>query len=370
MPFQIIRNDITRVNADIIVNTANPEPQFGSGTDAAIYKAAGARELLAERKKIGRIAPGEAAVTSAFQLPAKYIIHTVGPVWRDGNHGEFDILRSCYRKPMLLADQLGCESIAFPLIATGVYGFPKDKALDIALATIREHLEESDLNVILVVFSHNAFQLATGLTERVEEYIDENYVQWYTTEEYGEPFDARLDAIRRRELLKEETDDEWFGSAPERNMAPGMDLLRSAEATFAPALSEVMPAPTEKKKPSLEEVVNNLGESFQARLMRMIDERGMKDPEVYKRANIDRKLFSKIRCSENYIPKKKTIFALAISLRLNLDDARDLLASAGVALTNNNKEDLILRFCIENEMYDIFQIDALFFTFTGKGLNG
>lgn len=136
MPFKIIRNDITRVRADAIVNTANPEPCYASGTDAAVYTAAGADELLAERKKIGSISPGEAAVTAAFQLPANYIIHTVGPAWIDGKHGEYDILRSCYRKSLLLADQLGCESIAFPLIATGVYGFPKDQALDIALSVI------------------------------------------------------------------------------------------------------------------------------------------------------------------------------------------------------------------------------------------
>ena len=148
MPFKIIRNDITKVKADAIVNTANPEPVYADGTDAAIYMAAGEDELLAERKKIGRIAAGETAVTAAFNLPAKYIIHTVGPAWIDGNHGEFDILRSCYRKSLLLADQLGCSSIAFPLIATGVYGFPKDKALDIALSVIKEHLEASELNVI------------------------------------------------------------------------------------------------------------------------------------------------------------------------------------------------------------------------------
>ena len=185
MPFSIIRNDITRVRADAIVNTANPEPVFAGGTDAAIYKAAGEKELLAERRKIGRIEPGEAVVTKAFALPARYIIHTSGPVWIDGNHGEYDILRSCYRKSLLLADQLGCESIAFPLIASGVYGFPKDKALEIALSVIRDHLENSDLDVTLVVFGRSAYQLASGLTQQVREYIDENYVTRKLEEEYG-----------------------------------------------------------------------------------------------------------------------------------------------------------------------------------------
>ena len=216
MPFTIIRNDITKVKADAIVNTANPEPQYADGTDAAIYKAAGADDLLAERKKIGRIARGEAAVTAAFRLPAKYIIHTVGPAWIDGNHGEYEILRSCYRKSLLLADQLGCESIAFPLIATGVYGFPKDRALEIALSVIREHLEASDLDVILVVFGQSSYEIAAGLTEQIESYIDEKYVSERTAEEYGDPLESFSEAGRRRRLWERE---QYAGSG-QSNTAP------------------------------------------------------------------------------------------------------------------------------------------------------
>ena len=154
MPFQIIRNDITKVKADVIVNTANPKPVIGGGTDSAIYKAAGEEKLLAERQKIGHIARGEMAVTLAFDLKAKYIIHTVGPIWEGGNKGEFDILRSCYRKPLEKAAELGCESVAFPLIATGVYGFPKDKALQIAMSEISSFLMQDgiEMTVKLVVF--------------------------------------------------------------------------------------------------------------------------------------------------------------------------------------------------------------------------
>lgn len=422
MPFKIIRNDITRVEADAIVNTANPEPRYAGGTDAAIYKAAGAEDLLAERRKIGRIAPGEAAVTSAFRLPAKYIIHTVGPEWIDGRHGEYDILRSCYRKSLHLADQLGCESIAFPLIATGVYGFPKDQALEIALSVIREYLEGSDLDVILVVFGRGSYQIAAGLTERIEEYIDENYVAEQTAEEYGElaeefsgEFSGEYSGARRRLWRRGRLGSNVFldaartegmaapkaAKAPKAGAAPmaapiaadeepeaadvGADeaFYAEDEAFVAgadsaneavPYLSakEAVPYRESKKAPSyapkqknasLEDAVNNLGESFQARLLRMIDERGMSDPEVYKRANVDRKLFSKIRCSEDYIPKKKTIVALAIALRLNMDDTRDLLASAGLMLTNNSKADVIVSFCIENGIYDIFEVNALLFKF-------
>lgn len=381
MPFKIIRNDITRVEADAIVNTANPEPRYAGGTDAAIYKAAGAEDLLTERRKIGRIAPGEAAVTSAFRLPAKYIIHTVGPEWIDGRHGEYDILRSCYRKSLQLADQLGCDSIAFPLIATGVYGFPKDQALEIALSVIREYLEGSDLDVILVVFGRGSYQIAAGLTEQIEEYIDENYVAEQTAEEYGElaeEFSGELSGARRRLWRRGRSGGGvLFNSAPSDGMAAPMAAAveaakepvgeaaeEAAEEGFAhPDAGDVPSYASEHKKTSLEDAVNNLGESFQARLLRMIDERGMSDPEVYKRANVDRKLFSKIRCSEDYIPKKKTIVALAIALRLNMDDTRDLLASAGLMLTNNSKADVIVSFCIENGIYDVFEVNALLFKF-------
>lgn len=374
MPFKIIRNDITKVKADAIVNTANPEPVYADGTDAAIYMAAGEDELLAERKKIGRIAAGETAVTAAFNLPAKYIIHTVGPAWIDGNHGEFDILRSCYRKSLLLADQLGCSSIAFPLIATGVYGFPKDKALDIALSVIKEHLEASELNVTLVVFGRRSYQIAAGLTEQIEEYIDENYVAAQTEAEYGSPVDGLPESGRRRELWERER---YFGSVRLNSIVPdtmmaSMETLKDESDEKLPPVAEsasfytsALPsaAKQKKKKVSLEDAVNNLGESFQQRLLRMIDERGMTDPEVYKRANIDRKLFSKIRCSEDYIPKKKTIVALAIALKLSLDDTKDLLDSAGLTLTNSSKPDVIVSFCLENDIYDIFEVNALLFKF-------
>ena len=382
MPFRIIRNDITKVHADALVNTANPDPDVGSGTDSAVYEAAGKDLLLAERKKIGAMKQGEAAVTPAFHLPAKYVIHTVGPVWIDGKHGEFDVLRSCYRKSLLLADHLGCESIAFPLIATGNYGFPKDKALNIALSVIRDYLEDSELNVTLVVFDRRAYQTASGLTEQIEEFIDENYVGVQTEAEYGNQAGPLSDHLlsRRRGNGREFAGSQYLSSSlPDAKAAPSAayapkpapfhaeaeeaDLSQESFRDSAPAHTWPFHFRKKKKKASLEDIINNLGESFQKRLLRMIDERGMTDPEVYKRANLDRKLFSKIRCSEEYIPKKKTIVALAIALRLNLDDTRDLLASAGLLLTNNSKSDLIVIFCIENGIYDIYEVNALLFKF-------
>ncbi len=375
MPFKIVRNDITKVTADAVVNTANPEPKYGSGTDAAVYQAAGAEELLAARKKIGRISPGECAVTPAFRLPARYIIHTVGPAWVDGAHGEFEILRSCYRKSLLLADQLGCESIAFPLIATGVYGFPKDRALETALDVIRTHLESSELDVTLVVFGSGSYQVAQGLADRVEAYIDEKYVAAQTAAEYGEAVGsasveasaARRAEARRRRLMEEERQRAaWrrqydnagftFDAAEDKEMAaPPAGAARPSSGAAAPAAA---------KKPSLDQVVKNLGESFQARLLRMIDERGLKDSEVYHGANISKQIFSNIRCNEGYIPTKRNVLALAISLKLNLDDTRDLLAAAGYALANNSTVDLIVSFCIENEIYNIFEVNGILFKYT------
>ncbi len=474
MPFSIIRNDITKVSADAIVNTANPEPICAGGTDQAIYEAAGREALLAERRKIGRIHPGEAAVTPAFDLPAKYIIHTVGPAWQGGDRGEYAILASCYRKSLLLARQLGCESIAFPLIATGVYGFPKDKALEIACRVTEDFLGDCEMDVTLVVFDKNAFALSSALVDEVAAFIDENYVDHRRQEEYGTsepsynfrrrreqygtsepPYDFR----RQREQYGKteasyeprrwDAEEDWLGSLDEarekradriasENLWPGnsdmedtaelpdlseYDVSRPPEgpeefSDLAPSVTEfsqaapsvaefsqtapsvadytasgkesvhpdmAKPASPKTAEPSLR-VSGVLGQkksslrklslrdrlvglmakkedSFQERLLHLIDERGLTDAEVYKKANIDRKLFSKIRCNADYTPKKKTALALAIALRLDLDETMDLLQRAGMAFSPNSKFDLIVEYCIENHMYNIYDVNILLFEF-------
>lgn len=364
MPFRIIRDDITKVKADAVVNTANPEPCYGRGTDGAIYEAAGAEALLEERKKIGKISPGEAAVTAAFDLPAKYIIHTVGPAWIDGEHGEFEILRSCYRKSLLLADQLGCESIAFPLIATGVYGFPKDKALEIALNVIKEHLEDSELNVTLVVFGRNSFKTAESLTARIEEYIDENYVLARMDEEYGSKAE-RLEELRRRRpnFAAPQYDSVQTFPASFMIQKPAKSGREKKEPVPSASYESKVAYQAPKKKPSLDEVVKNLGESFQQRLLRMIDERGLTDPEVYNRANVDRKLFSKIRNNPGYRPSKSTAVAFAFALGLDLEQTRDLLARAGYALSHSSKFDVIVEYFLLRREYDLFRVNEVLFSF-------
>ncbi len=349
MPFQIIRNDITKVRADAIVNTANPQPRIGSGTDSAIYAAAGEAQLLSERKKIGAIVPGEAACTRAFALKAKYIIHTVGPAWTDGSHGERDILRSCYERSLALADALQCESIAFPLIATGVYGFPKDEALNIALSAIGKFLLTHEMKVLLVVFDRRALELSEGLVGRIEQYIDEHAARELRKAEYGiaapEDRRGRMNRLREEEL-----------PAPERAEAAA-DVEEKAAAPLA-----AMSLPDFEGR-DLDEVVSGAGETFQQRLFRLIDERGLDDVTVYKKANVDRKVFSRIRCKADYTPKKKTAVAFAIALELDLPTTLDLLSRAGIAFSPSDVFDLIVSYFITSRNYDIFEINAALFRY-------
>ena len=322
MPFNIIRNDITKIKADAIVNTANPEPVIGGGTDTAVYNAAGADELLAERKKIGNIAVGEAAATPAFALSAKYVIHTVGPYWQDGEHGERELLRSCYRKSLELADKLDCKSIAFPLISTGVYKFPKGEALHIALSVIQEFLLTHDMEVTIAVFDKDSFELSGKLFAGIDEYIDEHYVEESVSSEYYTNDIRRIRAIERERMI----------------------VQRRAET-------------------SLDDVMKSRGETFSEMLFRLIDASGMDDVEVYKKANIDRKVFSSIKCKSNYKPKKKTAVAFAIALQLDMPTMLDLLSRAEIAFSPSNKFDLIIKYYVEAGIYDIYEINEALFRF-------
>ena len=347
MPFKIIRNDITKVRADAIVNTANPEPVIGRGTDSAIYMAAGEEQLLTERKKIGSIRPGCAVSTPAFNLDAKYVIHTVGPVWIDGSHGERETLHSCYQNSLSLGAALKCESIAFPLIATGVYGFPKDEALNIALSEIGKFLLTHDMKVTMVVFDRRAMELSEDLVGGIEQYIDEHAAQAIHVEEYGgDVYEARVREIRRRRA----------DSHPQNvDNRPDEVVLHSIEPPS-------MQLPDLSGK-DLDDVLGETGKSFQQKLFELIDASGMDDVTVYKKANIDRKVFSRIRCKPDYKPKKKTAVAFAVALRLDLPTTLDLLSRAEIALSPSNRFDLIVTYFITNKIYDIFEINAALFKY-------
>lgn len=337
MPFQIVRSDITKIKADAIVNTANPKPICAGGTDFAIYEAAGAELLLAERRKIGTMKAGQAAVTPAFGLDAQYIIHTVGPVWKGGWRGEAKALRACYENSFSLAYKCRCESIAFPLISTGVYGFPREKALQIALAAIQEFLMEHEMMVYLVVFDQKSFGLSGKLFHKINAFIDENYVREKTEKEY-------TDRDFSRSLRIEEDDGRFRTGA--------MPVMINLES---------MPCASAGPERSLEDVIDHVGETFQERLLRFIDERDMTNAQVYKKANLSRKLFSKILCNPDYQPKKRTVIAFAIALQLNLDDTKDLMARAGYALSPGSRFDLAIEYFIEKKVYDIYTINVALF---------
>ncbi len=360
MPFQIIRNDIAKVKADAIVNTANPEPVIGTGTDSAVYSAAGAEALLAERRKIGTIEPGQAASTHAYDLAAKYIIHTVGPVWIDGFHKEREVLSACYRNSLSLADKLGCKSVAFPLISTGVYGFPRDEALRIAISEFSRFLMQSDMKITLVVFDRRTFELSGKLIEGIEEYIDENMVRQLHMEEY------------KHHRFRRGTD--LSASLPDGGTKDGEPLfgrgtsfggdgdLRKPFEWPKPGSGSTAAVPDISGK-NLDEFVKGSGETFQQRLFHLIDESGMDDVTVYKKANIDRKVFSRIRCKADYKPKKKTAVAFAIALQLDLPTMIDLLARAGIAFSPSNTFDLIIEYFVTNNIYDVYEINAALFKY-------
>ena len=324
MPFEIVRNDIVNMKVDAIVNTANPRPIIGAGTDKAVHDKAGSRLLLA-RKEIGNIAVGEAAITPAFDLDANYVIHTAGPIWKDGRFGEEELLASCFRNSLGIAKKKACESIAFPLISTGSYGFPKLLALQIAVREISSFLMENEMQVYLVVFEKQSFELSEKLFKSVSSYIDANYVSDKMNLEYG------TSKVRRRnyeDMLLHES---------------------SYEIT--------------SKMPNLDGMLNNLDRGFSETLLDLIDRTGKKDSEIYKKANVDRKLFSKIRNNVNYKPSKATALAFAIALELSMDETDDLLARAGIALSQSNKFDVIVRYFIENKKYDIFELNSVLFEF-------
>ena len=324
MPFEIVRNDIVNMKVDAIVNTANPRPIIGAGTDKAVHDKAGARLLLA-RKEIGDIAIGTSKITPAFDLNARYVIHTAGPIWRDGKSSEEALLASCFKNSLRLSKEKECESIAFPLISTGSYGFPKPLALKIAVREISSFLMENEMQIYLVVFEKQSFELSEKLFKSVSSYIDENYVSEKINAEY------KMSNLRSYELLFEASDTPRYG--------------------------------TICSNPNLDGMLENLDKGFSETLLYLIDRTGKKDSEIYKKANVDRKLFSKIRNNADYRPSKATAIAFAIALELSMDETDDLLARAGIALSQSNKFDVIVRYFIENKKYDIFELNSVLFEF-------
>ena len=344
MPFTIVRNDITQMAVDAIVNTANPRPVIGLGTDSQIHEKAGPA-LLAARQKIGNIACGSAAITPAFGLDANYVIHTVGPVWEGGSYGEETLLRSCYDRSLQLALEQNCRSVAFPLISSGNYGFPKDKALQIAISAFSAFLLEHEMQIYLVVFDRKAFRLSEQLFQGVASYIDQNYVDTCEQAVYGVAEEIRRSSRRRRDAQIYES-----------------RVLREEIRTCANASA--------LKASSLEEMLKQADAGFTETLLKLIDESGKKDSEIYKKANLSKQHFSKIRNNPNYKPTKSTAIALALALELDLEGTKDLIGRAGYALTNSSKFDLIIRYFIEQSNYNVVEINIALYEFDQSLLGG
>lgn len=327
MPLEIVRNDLTKMKVDAIVNAANTDLKMGGGVCGAIFQAAGVHELKHACNEIGACSVGEAVITDGFQLPAKYIVHTPGPIWKGGSHQEAVLLKSSYVHSLELAKKYECESVAFPLISTGIYGYPKEEALQIAVSTISTFLLHHDMQVYLVVFDKASFGLSQMLFKSINEYIDEHYV-----EEIQSTFSRRFN----------------------------MDQLQQSEDISDNVYKKQSEPITEN---SLLHLIEELDESFSERLLRLIDERGMTDVDTYKKANIDRRLFSKIRNAADYVPKKKTAIAFAIALQLNEVETNELLSAAGYTLSRSSKFDVIVEFFIQQNNYDIHEINEALFAF-------
>ncbi len=313
MPLEIVRNDITHMAVDAIVNAANPSLLGGGGVDGAIHRAAGPRLLEACRALHG-CRTGEAKLTAGYRLPCKYVIHTVGPVWQGGGQGERALLSACYRNALALALESRCQTVAFPLISTGAYGYPKAQALQVAVETITGFLLEHEMTVYIVVFTRDAFEAGGKLFEHVQAYIDDVYV------------DAHWDAAR--------------------------EALRAPKAVACPPPGA---------QASLEDMLQQVDESFAQMLLRKIDERGLTDAACYKRANIDRRLFNKIKNNPGYRPGKQTVLAFAIALKLSLPETKEMLMKAGFALSRSSKADIVVEYCILHGHYDVIDINQVLF---------
>ena len=311
MPIKIIRQDITKIKCDAIVDPTDVRCSHGGGADADIHETAGV-ELYHACAEQGFLEVGKAIITPGFALPCKYVIHTVGPRWHGGENGEEEILRNCYRESLKLAIANKCKSLAIPLIASGVFGFPKDKVLKIAVDEISNFLLENEMLVYIVVFDKTSYSISEKLFSDVTSFIEDTY------------------------------EDERF-------------LFKAARMEMC----DCAPCPSG----SLDDMLSQIDESFSQMLLRKIDEKGMTDAECYKKANIDRKLFSKIRSDIHYKPSKPTALAFAISLELSLAETEDMLRKAGFALSHSNKFDIIIEYFISKGNYNIFEINEALFAF-------
>ena len=397
MSLKIIQNDITAVNADAVVVTAGRGPADGAGIDKSVYDAADYRRLTSAREKIGVIEPGHAAVTRSYVLPSRYIIYTAVPVWQGGGSGELEILRSCYRESLRFALKLMCRTVAIPLFPSGDEGYPEEKVLETAFSCFREFLDQHEMEILFLVKNTEALVIPQAPEAKLSRYVrrrlreqTENITGHLAAKAADEAVDAcdepsygadlpdagpsagYLDDLTGRPEEKDMKGKDSRASGPSRRKqlresvtyAPGRERrLESVRAAGTAPGSLSRGDKRTSSQPSLSYVMTHVGENFRDMLLRLIDEKGLSDPYVYKKANLDRKLFSKIRCNPDYCPSRKTVIALAIALELTLEETTDLLSRAGYAFSPGSRADLIVEFCIINKIYDIFEVDMLLFKY-------
>lgn len=335
MPFKIVRNDLTKMQVDAIVNTANEAPQYSTGVDTAVYHAAGEEELLAARENIGWMEEGDVAITPGFKLPAKYIIHAVSPCYIDGTYGEEELLRGCYSKSLQLAYENGCESIAFPLISTGNFGYPREEGMRIALDEINAFLMCHEMVVYLVVFDSASTKLGQNLYPDLEEYIDRNYICDKSEEEYDDRYFVEEEEIA---LCSVQTFSKALVECSKMNIDEYEEFLEETDS-------------------ALKERMKHVSDTFQQYLLYLIEQKGLKPSQVYNDVFMTKQLFSKIKVNPNYHPDKSTAMMLCVGAKLNIDETKDLLGRAGYALSPCDKRDIIFSYFIENQIYDILEID-------------
>ena len=396
MPFKIVRNDITKMNTEAIVNTANDHVSVGTGCDSAVYKAAGYDELLKYREdNIGFVAEGGAFITPGFKLQAKYIIHAVSPLYMGGDQGEEEKLRSCYRKSLQIAKENGIKSISFPLISTGRFGYPKEEGMRIAVDEINAFLLSNEMDIFLVVFDTKATQLGEKIYPGLEAYIDHNYVKEAREEEYGDAYFGSMrpsepgydrylsnaQMVERRTRRNAEVQRREMSDFSTRALPPVGAPSKTSSTSFHSSIFEKEKAKQslaketlkaeevcecdeaaffdfeEQHESKLQERMKHMTDTFSEYLMYLIREKHMENAEVWKRAIVDKKIFSKIKNNVNYHPNKLTALCLCVGAKLNLDESKDLLARAGYALSPCDKTDIIFSYFIENEIYDMIELD-------------
>ncbi|MCR5848496.1 MAG: macro domain-containing protein [Lachnospiraceae bacterium] len=380
MSVKIVRKRITEMTADAIVCPAESKPVKGDGIDMEICDAAGSDRLLwFRRENIGEVNEGEVFVTPAFDLPCKMVIHAVCPLFRDGTFNEERNLRNCYRKALETAFENKARSIVFPLLSTGNKRYPREESLRVAIDEINAFLSDNQMDVFISVFDEKLENRFKRLSAELDEYIEELYdvdsdeTEISFKEKKGTPWISE-DLFIDRASTRLVAENYGLNEKEEGNRPTKKSRRKIGLSGF---LSEKRINPSSVRKPSFREECEpcediydeipdelkkrmmHLSDTFSQYLMFLIESKGMKNAEVYKRAIVDKKVFSKIKNNPEAHPKKNTAMRLCVGAKLNLDETKDLLARAGYALSPCDKTDIIFSFFIEKNIYDMILIDIV-----------